>query len=225
MNLVKKTVQGVKGLLSGMGLTFGYFVRPGKVITQQYPENRASLKLPPRAQSRIELIRDPETGELRCNGCGICVRACPNNSIEVVRVRDPETKKPRLEKYEYHFERCTVCGLCVDACRSEALTMAQDFEHAVYESSQLTMLLNLPPGERRKPGGAETPQTGPDAEANKESQEAAKAETGTKADGGVQEAKATAEKPEPKETDADKEGEEAETAGQARPRNREGAGS
>ena len=46
MGMINKTYTGLKGLLSGMGLTLGYFFRFDKVITQQYPENRESLKLP-----------------------------------------------------------------------------------------------------------------------------------------------------------------------------------
>ena len=142
MKLLNKTYDGVKGLLSGMGLTLGYLLRPSTVITQQYPENRDTLKLPPRTQSRVELIKDPVTGLYKCTACGICVRACPNNSLEVIRGRNPETKKPVLERFVYHFERCTVCGLCVDTCPCQALTMGKHFETAVYDRAQLTVLLN-----------------------------------------------------------------------------------
>jgi NADH-quinone oxidoreductase subunit I len=161
MKLLKKTYQGIKGLLSGMALTLGYFLRFDKVITQQYPENRRQLKLPKRARSRIELIKNPEKGVYSCTACGLCVRACPNNSIEVERGRDPQTQKAKLERFVYHFERCTVCGLCVDACRSDALQMSSDFEMAVYDSSQLTIILNkerestadLPPAPPATPTG------------------------------------------------------------------------
>jgi NADH-quinone oxidoreductase subunit I len=142
MGVFHKTYTGMKGLLSGLGLTLGYFLKPSKVITQQYPENRSTLKLPKRSRSRIELVRDPQSGLFTCLGCGVCVKACPNGSIEVVRGKDPVTKKNVLEKFVYHFERCTVCGLCVDSCRTEALTMGQGFENAVYDSSQLTVILN-----------------------------------------------------------------------------------
>jgi NADH-quinone oxidoreductase subunit I len=144
MRLLGKTYEGIKGLLTGMGITLGYFLRPDKVITQQYPENRQDLKLPPRTHTRIELVQDTETGLLRCKACGICVRACPNNSIAVEKDRDPASGKPKLLKYVYHFERCTLCGLCVDACRSEALKMGQRYETAVYDSSELVMILNAP---------------------------------------------------------------------------------
>ncbi len=159
--MFQKTCSGLKGLISGLGLTLGYFLKPSKIITQQYPENRQTLVLPKRARSRIELVRDPHTGNFLCLGCGVCVKACPNGSIEVVRGKDPVTKKPVLEKFVYHFERCTVCGLCVDSCRTEALTMGRDFENAVYDSSQLTMLLNegaAPrPGQGDAKNAAETP--------------------------------------------------------------------
>lgn len=168
----QKTYHGLKGLLSGLALTLGYFFRFDKVITQQYPENRAKLKLPKRARSRIELVKDPATGHYTCVACGVCVKACPNGSIEVVRGKDPVTKKPVLEKFVYHFERCTICGLCVDACHSESLKMGQDFEVAVYDSSQLTLILNqdTPPA-----SAGQGPQAGPPAEPTPPSSESARA--------------------------------------------------
>jgi NADH-quinone oxidoreductase subunit I len=142
MGMLNKTYVGLKGLVSGLGLTLGYFLKPSKVITQQYPENRETLKLPKRSRSRVELVRDPQTGNFTCMGCGVCVKACPNGSLEVTRGKDPVTKKPVMEKFVYHFERCTLCGLCVDSCHSESLMMGRGFENAVYDSSQLTMLLS-----------------------------------------------------------------------------------
>jgi len=142
MKMLSKTYHGIKGLLSGMAITLGYFLRLDKVITQQYPENRGQLKLPRRTRSRIELIQEPDGGAYKCTACGLCVRACPNNSIQVERSRDPQTQKAKLDRFVYHFERCTVCGLCVDACHSDALRMGQSFEAAVYDSSQLTVILN-----------------------------------------------------------------------------------
>ncbi len=163
--MLTKTYAALKGLLSGMGLTLGYFFRPSKVITQQYPENRQTLKLPRRSRSRIELVRDPQTGGFLCVACGVCVKACPNNTIQVVRGKDPVTKKPVLEKFVYHFERCTVCGLCVEACHTEALAMGRSFENAVYDSSQLTMLLNAdappPPGAPPEQAKAPAPEAHP----------------------------------------------------------------
>jgi NADH-quinone oxidoreductase subunit I len=160
MKLLHKTYHGIKGLLSGMALTLRYFLRFDKVITQQYPENRDHLKLPDRTRSQVELVKDTDTGNFRCNACGLCVRACPNHSIEVERERDAVTNKNKLVRYVYHFDRCTVCGLCVDACREEALAMGKGFENAVYDSSELVLILN----EDRPPdSGQRTPTPTPKA--------------------------------------------------------------
>jgi NADH-quinone oxidoreductase subunit I len=153
MNIIRKTWAAVKGLLSGMKLTLGYFVRFDKVITQQYPD---TLEIPQRSRGRLELIRDPQTGEYECSTCGICVKACPNNSIAIEKERDPVTKKWRLSKYEYRLDRCTFCGLCVESCKFTALRMGQQFETAVFSRGELVQILNQdnpPPAGSPTPGG------------------------------------------------------------------------
>ena len=142
MNIFRKTFGGLRGLLSGMGLTLRYFVRFDKVITQQYPENRAELKMPPRFRGSLELVKDSETEQYRCSACGLCVKACPNNSIAIEKERDPATKKMRLTKYEYRLDRCTLCGLCVESCKFTALRMGQQFETAVFSREELVRILN-----------------------------------------------------------------------------------
>jgi NADH-quinone oxidoreductase subunit I len=142
MGILRKTATGVKGMIEGMSITWGHFVHPGQVITQQYPENRATLKMAARFRGRLELARDAATGAYKCTACGLCVRACPNNSLQVEKERDPETKKFRLTQYIYHFERCTLCALCVDACKFDAIRMGQRFENAVYDRRELTVILN-----------------------------------------------------------------------------------
>ena len=42
------------GLAKGMRLTLGYFLRPSKIVTRQYPENRATLKFPPRYRAMLQ---------------------------------------------------------------------------------------------------------------------------------------------------------------------------
>lgn len=150
MSIFKKVYNGLKGLLTGMALTFKYFISFDKVITQQYPENRATLKLPSRSRAKIELVFNEQTGNFSCIACGLCARACPNNSIEVIRVKDPITNKPKLDKFIYHLERCVVCGLCIDACKSNALKWDSKFENSVYDPSQLTIVLNELPTSFRK---------------------------------------------------------------------------
>ena len=37
---------------------------------------------------------------------------------------------------------CTMCNLCIPACPTDAIKMGGDFEHAVYDRSKLTKVLN-----------------------------------------------------------------------------------
>jgi len=37
-----------------------------------------------------------------------------------------------------------MCGLCIPACPTDAIVMANTFEHAVFDRSKLTKVLNKP---------------------------------------------------------------------------------
>ena len=57
----------------------------------------------------------------------------------------PEGKKKKaLDTFIYHLELCTMCNLCIEACPTDAIKMAQNFEHSVYDRSKLTKKLNKP---------------------------------------------------------------------------------
>jgi NADH-quinone oxidoreductase subunit I len=53
-------------------------------------------------------------------------------------------KKKAIEKLVYHLELCTMCNLCIEACPSDAIKMAQTFEHSVYDRNDLIKILNKP---------------------------------------------------------------------------------
>jgi NADH-quinone oxidoreductase subunit I len=137
---------GVKSLLVGMGVTGKYFFSPRAIVTQQYPENRKTLKMYERFKGEVIMPHD-ENNQHRCTGCGICETNCPNGSIEVISVRvdSPEGKKVRIiDKHIYHLSMCTFCSLCVKTCPSNALAFGQEFEHAVFDRAKLTKVLNKP---------------------------------------------------------------------------------
>src|SRR3982751_2077460 len=136
--------QGVSSLLKGMRTTGSYFIRPKEIITQQYPDNRAQLKLPERFRGEVVMTHD-ENNEHACTGCTACELACPNATIKIITKFDttPEGKKKKaLDTFVYHLELCTMCNLCVVACPTDAIKMAQTFEHSVYDRSRLTKKLN-----------------------------------------------------------------------------------
>jgi electron transfer flavoprotein alpha subunit/NAD-dependent dihydropyrimidine dehydrogenase PreA subunit len=51
----------------------------------------------------------------KCVGCGICVKVCPYEAIELVNEK------------AIIGDRCTVCGACVDACPYDAIEIVRHF--------------------------------------------------------------------------------------------------
>ncbi|MCU0366074.1 MAG: 4Fe-4S binding protein [Bacteroidales bacterium] len=137
---------GIKSLLVGMTVTGGYFFRPGTTLTQQYPDNRDTLVMFERFKGEVVMPHN-EKNEHKCTGCGICEINCPNGSIEVIpatEVTEEGKKKRIIDKHIYHLGMCTFCGLCVKTCPSQALAFSQEFEHAVFDRTKLTKVLNQP---------------------------------------------------------------------------------
>ena len=138
--------KGFVTLLTGMKVTGKYIVTPWKHITQQCPENRETLKMFDRFRGEV-IMPHNENNEHLCTGCGICEMSCPNGSIEIISkvIMTPEGKKKKIiDQHIYHLGMCTLCNLCVKACPSDAIAMGQNFEHAVFDRSQLTKVLNRP---------------------------------------------------------------------------------
>lgn len=136
---------GVKSLLSGMAVTGKELVTPK--ITEQYPENRATLDISDRFRAELTLKYDAE-GRHRCIACGICQMNCPNGTIELKTkmVELPDGKKKRkLDEYLYDLGSCTFCMLCVTTCPQDALEFSNDFEQAVFTRDKLIKKLNYRP--------------------------------------------------------------------------------
>jgi NADH-quinone oxidoreductase subunit I len=144
---IKDVFNAVRSSLKGMRLT-GYYAlhHRREKITQQYPNNRATLDLPERFRGEVVMPHDANN-EHACTGCTACELACPNATIKIITKFDisPEGKKKKaLEKFVYHLELCTLCNLCIEACPTDAIKMAQTFEHSVFDRSKLTKILNNP---------------------------------------------------------------------------------
>ncbi|MFZ4739908.1 MAG: 4Fe-4S binding protein [Bacteroidales bacterium] len=142
----KELFKGIKTLLTGMKVTGYYFVHPKSIITQQYPENRKTLKMFDRFKGEVTMPHD-ENNQHKCTACGICEINCPNGSIEVIskQVEKADGKmKKELDVYIYKLSMCTFCGLCVKVCPQDAIIFSQGFEHAVFNKEKLIKTLNKP---------------------------------------------------------------------------------
>lgn len=138
----KGLFQGIGGLLTGMSVTWTELFT--KKITQQYPENRATLVISPRFRGELVMPHD-EKNEHACTSCGICQMNCPNGTI-VIKSKTIETedgkKKKILDEYHYNLGSCTFCNLCVLTCPSDAIKFDNTFESSVFTRGKLDMKLN-----------------------------------------------------------------------------------
>ena len=143
---IKSIVDGLITLLKGLSVTGKYFFKPGTTWTQQYPNNRRELKMFDMFKGEV-IMPHNEQNQHKCTGCGICEINCPNGSIEIISafIMSEDGKKQRIiDKHIYHLGMCTFCGLCVKTCPSQALAFGQHFEHAVFDRTKLTKILNQP---------------------------------------------------------------------------------
>lgn len=116
-----------------------------KKVTEEYPENRATLQIPERHRAQLYMPVDEE-GNNRCIACRLCETACPNGTISITTttVTDEETGKTRktLAEYRYDLGSCTFCQLCVNACPKDAIRFNNKFENAVFDRNKLILKLN-----------------------------------------------------------------------------------
>jgi NADH-quinone oxidoreductase subunit I len=142
---IKEIFQGLGTLVKGMAVTGHYISHPKEIITQQYPENRETLKMFDMFRGEVVLTHN-EDNDHRCTGCSACEVACPNGTIEIIskRIEVDGKKKKVIDKFVYHLSMCTFCNLCILSCPTDAIKMSQDFEHAVFDRSELTKVLNKP---------------------------------------------------------------------------------
>lgn len=132
----------IGSLLTGMKTTITVYFR--KKVTEQYPENRAELKMFDRFRGTLAMPHN-EQNEHHCIACGLCQNACPNDTIsitsEMIETEDGKKKKI-LARYDYDLGSCIFCQLCVNACPHDAITFDQNFEHAVFDRAKLVLRLN-----------------------------------------------------------------------------------
>src|ERR1051325_8936747 len=149
----KTVFRSIRSLWKGMRLTGYYFTHPKEIVTEQYPDNRATLKMADRFRGEVIMPHD-EQNEHRCTGCQACEIACPNGSIKIItkqEVKEDGKKKKAIDTWVYHLDLCTMCNLCIEACPTTAIVMGHGFEHSVFDKSKLKKILNKP-GSKLKDG-------------------------------------------------------------------------
>jgi NADH-quinone oxidoreductase subunit I len=125
------------GILKGLKETarnfVGSYLEPDRLVTVQYPEERAPAH--ENARQFPFLVydgTDPMRG-LRCVACQICEKECPPQCIYIVK---DATKKPdhtgklqiQPKVFDIDISVCMSCQICVEVCPFEAIKMDTDFE-------------------------------------------------------------------------------------------------
>ena len=71
----------------------------------------------------------------KCSGCGLCVKDCPAEALELI-------KKSREEYKLLHYPaRCAYCGQCEDSCRRGAITFSNNLVGATISGEKLIVVL------------------------------------------------------------------------------------
>jgi NADH-quinone oxidoreductase subunit I len=133
--------RGIRSLFGGMKITVGYLMRPSTVITQEYPENRETLKLPERFRAQLAFNHDAN-GYHKCTLCRICEEQCPNASIIITGRAKPAIQKKEVEDFVWRMDSCTFCNTCVIVCPFNVLRFDGTFESSVFDRRLLAYTLN-----------------------------------------------------------------------------------
>lgn len=120
---IRDTLSGFKSLIVGLRITGREATKP--ILTCQYPHD--TLPMPARFRGHIRLILDPETGRPRCTACGLCVKACPSECIDLDGIKREGEKKKSVSRYDLDFTKCSLCGSCVEICPSDAIDFSKDY--------------------------------------------------------------------------------------------------
>ncbi|UCC80429.1 MAG: NADH-quinone oxidoreductase subunit I [Candidatus Zixiibacteriota bacterium] len=133
MGIATATIKGFWNLILGLFTTGKYL--PRKSVTLQYPDERWNM--PERSRGVVVLLSDPQTGELNCNACQVCMKQCPVHAINVDQIKDPETKKRYPGNFTIDNTICCFCGICEEVCNFDAIKLTGKYEFSVFNKEEL----------------------------------------------------------------------------------------
>jgi|SRR5882724_3790291 len=125
------------GVLKGMAVTaknfVGSYFDKERLITVQYPEERAPLPENYRNFPFLVYDGDDEHAGLRCVACQICEKECPPQCIYITKSKDKKPDyvgKPQFYPavFDIDISVCMSCQICVEVCPFEAIKMDKVYE-------------------------------------------------------------------------------------------------
>ncbi len=67
----------------------------------------------------------------RCTGCGICMKICPREAIEIRKIPKKDREKVKSPMIDVSQEKCHYCGMCESICPFGALMVKIDGKHII----------------------------------------------------------------------------------------------
>lgn len=121
------------GLLQGLAVTgrnmVESFYKKDRMITVQYPEERAPISPNFRNFPFLVYDGDDSSAGLRCVACSICEKECPPQCIYIELERDENGKSLKRPKiFDIDVSVCMNCGICAEVCPFDAIYMDGEYE-------------------------------------------------------------------------------------------------
>ena len=123
----------IKGLAETARNFVGSYIKPDRLVTVQYPEERLPQK--EAARNFPFLVYDGEDWQkgLRCVACQICEKECPPQCIYIIKdtVRKPDfIGKLQFQPKAFDIDTsvCMSCQICVEVCPFDAIKMDVVYE-------------------------------------------------------------------------------------------------
>jgi NADH-quinone oxidoreductase chain I len=148
MSYFRELWDGAKSLLTGMGITLGYFFK--KPVTVIYPKERVQMK---RFKGPIAFVVDTEkNGDHKCIACNACIKTCPSRCMSLVAKKSAVDGKRVLTDFKVNYSLCSLCSLCIDVCPTDALKHDDpNYDMVSLTQRELVMDLLKPFVERKTP--------------------------------------------------------------------------
>jgi NADH-quinone oxidoreductase subunit I len=123
----------VKGLVETARNFAGSYASEERMVTVQYPEERAPAKEAARQFPFLVFDGDDAQAGLRCVACQICEKECPPQCIYIEKSKDKKPDyvgKPQFypATFDIDISVCMSCQICVEVCPFEAIKMDQEYE-------------------------------------------------------------------------------------------------
>jgi NADH-quinone oxidoreductase subunit I len=132
IDTLKAIFRGVWNLLVGLKTTAKYL--PRRAVTLQYPDER--WPMPERSRGVVVLLSDPDTGELNCNACLVCMKQCPVSAIDITQGKNEDGKRYPVT-FTIDNTLCCFCGICEEVCNFDSIKLTGKYEFSVFNKADL----------------------------------------------------------------------------------------